>query len=84
MSNSITPYSHPVVPPMGDSGRVSAVNDPQNEEAARQQQITENGPAIRLLESWLAEEATPQAQEKWERLKKVLEAHRLSYRKRFP
>ena len=84
MSNSITPYSHPVVPPMGDSEQVPTVNDPQNEEAARRQQIRENGPAIRLLESWLAEESTPQARENGEQLKKVLEAHRLSYRKRFP
>ncbi len=56
----------------------------ESETEWRRKQIEKNQAAIRLLDSWLAEEETQEQKETWELLKKALDEDRLSYRKLFP
>ena len=56
----------------------------ESEAEWRRKQIEKNQAAIRLLDSWLAEEPTQEQQEAWEDLKRALDEDRLSDRKLFP
>jgi hypothetical protein len=63
------------------------VDQQEEEEAVRIEQIRKNQPAIELLRSWMEtkdEDDAAEQRETWEYLKKVLDEDRLSDRKLFP